>query len=429
MQKKSLSDISLQGKQIWAERFLQNAREMVRRDRNHPSAIIWEPFPNETQYSEEFARSLHDIVRAEYPGDQCFTAGDPEIGHAKKFVEVAWSREPVPGKPFWCREWGDSVNNWGDQQGRVRVARGWGEVPLITQAVNHAIKLDTMLKTAGGNPAATRMAGSGLWAGIDCYRGYHYQPFFGGCLDLFRIPKFDYYFFQSQRDPAVKTTGVDCGPMVFIANYASPYSPANVTVFSNCSEVRFYENGRCIATQKPDSGYVLDHPPFTFKTKAENAGKCAYPLTYDNAANSEYPYHFQDAEYKAEGLIDGKVVATHLVKAPGVMRKIRLEVDYAGRELTADGGDWIRVYAKICDSRGTVHPFADAPVTFSVEGEGSIIGDASIGANPVKAEAGIATVLVRASGRPGKITVRAAAFGLQPGETVIESVPPALPQR
>jgi len=105
------------------------------------------------------------------------------------------------------------------------------------------------------------------------------------------------------------------------------------------------------------------------------------------------------------------------------MQKLTLEVDYAGRGLTADGADWIRVYARVCDARGTVHPFADDLITFTVEGSGSLIGDASIGANPVRPEAGIATALVRATTQPGPITIRASASGLQSAEAVIHSQP------
>ena len=411
------------GNKTWLERINQNAREMVRRNRNHPSAIVWEPFPNETQYPEAFARTLHNIIHEEFPGDQCFTGGDGNIGNGKNFIDVVWAwREANSDKPEWLREWGDSVDDWSQQQGRVRVARGWGELPLITQAVNHAIKLDSVLS---GGVGGTPLAGACLWAGIDCYRGYHHQPFLGGPLDLFRLPKFSYYVFQSQRDPSVKIDGVDCGPMVFIANYASAWSPASVAVFSNCEEVRFYENGKLTATHKPDPGYVLAHPPFTFKAKVQNSEKNTYYMTNDTAANAESGYHYKPSEYKAEGLIGGQVVATHSIKAAGAMCKLMLDVDYSGRKLTADGGDWIRVYAKVCDVHGTVHPLADDLITFSVEGEGALIGDASIGANPVRAEAGIATALVQASTRPGKITVRAAAFDLKPAEVVISTEPAA----
>lgn len=47
------------------------------------------------------------------------------------------------------------------------------------------------------------------------------------------------------------------------------------------------------------------------------------------------------------------------------------------------------------------------PVFFEAEGEGRIVGDVSIGANPILPEAGIAAVLVRSTCRPGRILVRA----------------------
>ena len=52
-------------------------------------------------------------------------------------------------------------------------------------------------------------------------RGAHPQPHHSPPPDLFRLPKFDYYLFQSQRPPDVMVDGVSSGPMVFIANYAT----------------------------------------------------------------------------------------------------------------------------------------------------------------------------------------------------------------
>ena len=98
-----------------------------------------------------------------------------------------------------------------------------------------------------------------------------------------------------------------------------------------------------------------------------------------------------------------------------------VEADLCGRPLTADGADWVRVYAKVCDGHGTVYPFASDMVTFAVTGEGSVIGDASIGANPVPAEAGIATALIRSTSKPGKLIVKASIPGLKTGELNIES--------
>jgi len=124
-------------------------------------------------------------------------------------------------------------------------------------------------------------------------------------------------------------------------------------------------------------------------------------------------------------MIDGSCrVATHAVKAPGVPKRIDLELDYSGRPLAADGSDWIRVSAKLVDEHDTVCPFVSDPVALSVEGEGSIIGGAEMGANPVAAEVDIATVLVQANTRAGWILVRASASGFEASEATIVSVRP-----
>ena len=65
-------------------------------------------------------------------------------------------------------------------------------------------------------------------------------------MDAFRQPKFSYYMFCSQR-PAEENKELiaDSGPMVYIANEMTPFSPKDVTVYSNCEEVRltFCKNG------------------------------------------------------------------------------------------------------------------------------------------------------------------------------------------
>jgi beta-galactosidase len=128
-------------------------------------------------------------------------------------------------------------------------------------------------------------------------------------------------------------------------------------------------------------------------------------------------------ELIAEGIIKGEVAARHRVCPPGVAKSLVLRADLCGRDLVADGSDWVRVHAEICDARGTVCPFSDDLVEFAVEGDGRIIGDGDkIGANPARAEAGIATILVQAGKNAGKIIVKATAFALTPGRLEIGSV-------
>ena len=85
--------------------------------------------------------------------------------------------------------------------------------------------------------------------------------------------------------------------------------------------------------------------------------------------------------------------------------KIRLYADEMGKQLVADGSDFIVVVAEITDDNGNVRRLAREQVMFSVEGEGSIIGDASIAANPRLVEWGSAPCLVRSTHRAGKIRI------------------------
>ena len=107
-----------------------------------------------------------------------------------------------------------------------------------------------------------------------------------------------------------------------------------------------------------------------------------------------------------------EVVARTFVYCPGVPRQLELEADLMGMPLYADGGDIVAVRCKQVDRFGVVSPVAGDvnPVFFEVEGEGEIIGDATVMANPVFPEAGIATVLIRTTQKPGDIKIKASLY-------------------
>ena len=407
------------GDEVFRQRVYQNAREMIRRDRNRPCVLLWEAQLNETDNSL-VAAELYRIVHEEFPVENCYAAGDRVSKPVEGFHgwDVEYSRNDGT-KPLWIREWGDQVDNWSDQQGSVRVDREWGETPMLVQAARHFEALDGIYAKLASPPApgTARAAGADLWAGIDYYRGYHHQPFYGSPLDLFRLPKFDYYMFQSQRPLKKTALEVGSGPMVFIANFATFQSPVTVTVFSNCEQVRLIQNGKEVATQEPDSGFHLPHPPFTFRLT--QFSELHSMLFATGVAKPGTPI----GNVRAEGLVGGTVVATHELQAPGVPSQIALVLDDCGIEMAADGSDWVRVYAHICDARGTTYPYGDDEVTFRVSGEGVVIGDASPLANPVRAQAGIATALIRSTTRPGAITVEAFAFGLKTAQLQFSSRP------
>ena len=104
-----------------------------------------------------------------------------------------------------------------------------------------------------------------------------------------------------------------------------------------------------------------------------------------------------------------------------------------GKPLVADGSDFIVVVAEVTDDEGHVRRQAREHVTFTVEGEGTIIGDASIMANPRVVEWGSAPVLVRSTHTAGPIRIiaRPTFEGIHApiADTLtIETVPAPLPQ-
>lgn len=101
---------------IFEQRVYSDIRNLVRRDRNHPSVLLWEPILNETHYPAHFAKNTHDITHAEYPFPGCHTAADSEAaGHEHFDVlfahppkgDAGWAAAHIdPRKAYFTREWG-----------------------------------------------------------------------------------------------------------------------------------------------------------------------------------------------------------------------------------------------------------------------------------------------------------------------------------
>lgn len=403
---------------IFAERVRQNMRDIIRWQRNHPCILIWEPLINETPLPLEEQQRLHELVHAEYPFQPCYTASDtgptdisyrgydPDMFGEGMLYYPGIQYEEAAKKPCWVREYGDSPDDFYNQSSIWRSPRGWGDFPMI-ESVNRMLgrfygftKSNQYIDVVNNK----RICGYGIWPGISHNRGYHINPCWGGHLDLFRIPKFSYYFMQSQQDR-------QAGNFLYIANWWSEMSPADVTVFSNAEIVRLYVDGQLVGEQAPDD-VAVKHPPFTFK-------------------NVKRIYRMRErSELRAEALVNGVLVAEKTVFAPGIATHMKLEADEEGIGLKADGSDIIAVRCCLLDDRENIVPLTcdQHPILFEVNGEGRLVGDSTIGANPVCAEAGIATILVQSSQFPGKIRISArmlwkqkGAIAIKPAELVLES--------
>lgn len=243
-------------------------------------------------------------------------------------------------------------------------------------------------------------------------------------MDVFRQPKYSYYMFMAQRSPIASESLSDNGPMVYIAHEMTPFSGRDVTVFSNCDEVRLTvnEGGKVYTHVKDKDRKGMPSPVITFSN--------VFDFMTDKKLTREK--REGDVYMLAEGLLDGKVVATHKVYPARRASRIRLRLDHEGVNLRADGSDFVTVVAEVTDKNGNVKHLNNYYIQFSVEGEGRILGDASVMANPAPVKWGCAPVLVQSTTKPGKIKVRARVLfeGSQmplSGELEIESCVPMYP--
>ena len=225
------------------------------------------------------------------------------------------------------------------------------------------------------------------------------RPFFGGIMDAFRQPKYSYYMFMSQRENNHTEGLADTGPMVYIAHEMTPFSPKDVTVYSNCDEVRltFLENGNVKTNKRDINRKGMPYPIITF-TDMYDFMTCKWKAR----ANK------QDEVYLlAEGIKDGKVVAIHKVAPSGQANKIILTVDHDNMGLLANGSDFVTLIASVVDKNENVKRLNNNSVRFSIEGEGRILG--SNEAQSISAEVlwGTAPILVQSTTKAGKIRITA----------------------
>jgi beta-galactosidase len=167
--------------------------------------------------------------------------------------------------------------------------------------------------------------------------------------------------------------------------------PLDVIVYSSCQSVRLELDGKEIETKLVNNKMV---------------------------AKFKVPY--QPGELRAIGLTDGKSAASASLRTAGEPKEIRLIADRP--TIRADRNDLSYVTVEVVDRRGTIVPNATIPIRFTVSGAGELAATGSPAPNdpssfhiPLrKTFQGRCLAILRPTGKPGKITIKAEADGVNP---------------
>ncbi len=367
---------------------VQTCRDMIRRDRNHPSVLAWECSLNESWMKESLIDRFTQAVHEEYPGENVYSAGWQEYGY-DIYLQARQHRiehYKTPEKPYMVSEYGDweyyamnaglNQDKWQNLLQAERSSRQLltdGEIRLQQQARN--------LVEAHNDNFNTPAFGDGYWVMFDYNRGYADDLEASGIMSIDRLPKFSYYFFQSQRDANDFAGPLAGGYMVHLATYWQKDSSLTVPVFSNAEKIEIYLNGEQLgeALASETEAKYLRYPPkfFTFPK-------------------------FVAGEIKAVAYAKGKKVAEHRIVTPGEPVALQLALDKSSIPPQADRNDVIFVRATLVDAAGNHSRINLGEVQFGVEGDASLLSPAK-----VLTENGTATSLLQLGSDLSKIKIRA----------------------
>jgi beta-galactosidase len=433
----------------WSERDL---RDMVHRDRNHPSIIMWS-IGNEIPEQKEpdgwkEARRLTGFFHEEdptRPTTSAFNHWDDAIRN-KLADEV-----DIPGFNYEPNRYQAILKdhpNWiiyGSETASCVSSRGTYHLPLEKYGKHPSLQLSSYDIIAppwaycpdvefAAQDALPALLGEFVWTGFD-YLGEP-TPYFGqnddnshdwparssyfGMVDLAGFPKDRYYLYQSHWSET---------PMVHVLPHwnweGREGQDIPVMVYSNADEVELQVNGMSLGRKKT----LVESVELPVGSKVSETRK------FQSKYRLLWQVPFQPGELVAVAYTGGKAVARDAVHTAGVAARIRLSADR--RVIQADGDDLSFITVRIEDKDGHLCPLADNLVSFRVSGVGRIAavdnGNAatieSFHADRRKAFNGLALLIIRSAlGQPGTIEVAASSDGLAAGhlEIVAQDKAPVL---
>jgi beta-galactosidase len=392
---------------------LSQLERMIRRDRNHPSIILWSLGNEEpeqgTERGERMAATMKRLARRLDPTRPVTVAMNGHWGKGfSNVVDVQGCNyikignmdqfhAAFPAKPMIGSEEASTYSTRGIYENNK--VRGYVSAYDVN-VPRHGTTAEAWWSYYSARPF---VAGGFVWTGFD-YRGEP-SPYSWPCIsshfgimDTCGFPKDNYYYYQSWW------TGKPVLHVFPHWNWAGKEGQEiSVWVHSNCEEVELLLNGKSL-------------------------GKQSLPRN----SHLEWKVNYAPGTLLAQGFSGGKVVAVAKNETTGAPAAIKLLPDRL--TINADGEDVSMITVAIVDAQGRVVPVADNEVSFEVKGPGKIIGvgngDPSSHepdkASQRKAFNGLAQVIAQANQQPGEIALSAHSPGLQPASVTIKAAPSAL---
>jgi beta-galactosidase len=361
------------GDKAWQDIAVRNVGEMIRRDWNHPSIVLWGVRINESGDNHDFYTRTnalaHSLDDARQTGGIRYNPRSELLEDVFTMNDFGFPLRP-PNHPLYLNT---------EFNGHMFSTKRFDQIERVAEHVIRHARVHNQL--AGDE----RYAGGIAWCAFD----YNTHKNFGsgdhicyhGVSDIFRIPKPAAYFYQSQCDPEEEIV-LQAGFFWSSGDHSGAGGTGTVPILSNCDTIKVYYAGQFKKEFEPDRQTFpnLKHPPFMM-----NIG--AIPLN---------PW----GDLKIEGYIGGKLVKTLTLSGEGKDADIKVLPDET--ELIADGRDATRVVLMVTDEYGNIKPFATGAIWLVASGPGEIVGE-----NPFALAGGTGAVWIKAKDTPGVIKLTA----------------------
>jgi beta-galactosidase len=374
------------GENAWQDLAVRNVGDMIRRDWNHPSIILWGVRINESQDNHNFYTRTNALARELDPSRQ--TGGIRYLYNSELLEDVFTMNDfdfPLqpPNHPLYLNT---------EFVGHKYSTKRFDQVERVAEHTLRHARIHDQLASNDG------YSGGIGWCAFD----YNTHGNFGsgdricyhGVMDIFRLPKAAAGFYKSQCEPSEEIV-LEPAFNWSSGDHSGAGGPGHVPICSNVEHIKLYIDGKLHTETEPD-------------TKTFAHLKYA-PAFIDLSDLPLDPW----GDLKLEGYIGGKLVITKQYSGKGIDAQLLVEPD--DERLRGDGSDVTRVLLRVADEYGNTQQFASGAVALTLEGPGELIGE-----NPFGLVGGAGAVWIKTKAEAGTIRLTAKHQYLPPKKIEIE---------